>query len=66
MATQCSHPAELRTSWNEAASPCNTVLLLDSGKQKRKQKSLVRGAQGGKLLPGEKKRLRKEKIQVRW
>ena len=34
-------------------------------KQKaRRNKSMCKGAQAGKLLPGEKKKLRSEKIQV--
>ena len=32
---------------------------------KRKQRSAVRGASHGKLLPGEKKRLKREKMQAK-
>ena len=66
VAMLCPHPTVLKPFGVIAASTCAVVLRPDSGKQKQKQKSFVRGAQGCKLLPGEKKRLRKEKIQVRW
>ena len=32
---------------------------------KRKQRSAVRGAKNGKLLPGEKKRMKREKMQAK-
>ncbi|KAL4436842.1 hypothetical protein ABPG75_003981 [Micractinium tetrahymenae] len=36
-----------------------------SGKGKKKSKSAVKGAKGGKLAPGEKKRLKKERMEAK-
>ena len=33
-------------------------------KDSKRHKSMAKGAQGGRLAPGEKKKLRKEKMQV--
>lgn len=51
-----------------AVRPCSASSLLSAGPgapgSRPKQRSAVRGAQGGKLQPGEKQRLKTERMQV--
>lgn len=47
------------------AGPSITMQQQQPPRGKHKQKSVVRGAQNGKLLPGEKAKLRKEKIHAK-
>jgi hypothetical protein len=41
------------------------VAAVQRQRERRHQKSLVKGARNGQLLPGEKKKLRKEKIAAK-
>lgn len=48
-----------------AAAATADVAAAERQQERRQQRSVVKGARGGQLLPGEKKKLRKEKIAAK-
>jgi hypothetical protein len=56
--------AAVRAAYASALAAAD-VEALQRQQRRQQQKSLVKGAQRGQLLPGEKKRLRKEKIAAK-